>query len=295
MIDDTPIITIPRITNAPAIIQSRNPTAKQALKTMPRIHRHDTQNNTPGALPLVTKKRPDRDIKAQGCRRSPCIRVTLAPSTPFTTPSPTTFTPIPSGARQRVVTQQAINVLTIQEKVSTKRAFTPTALMDFAVMHGPTKFEHNANPMVHPVTGETISSYKKLMNNPAMAEVWQTAFGKDFGGMAQGDNKTGQKGTNAMFVMTHNEIAHVLRAGKVFTHANLVVDHRPQKEDPNRIQITAGGNLINYKEELSVRTADINTAKLHWNSVISTDEARYMCLDIGNFYLTSALKYFEYV
>ena len=45
----------------------------------------------------------------------------------------------------------------------------------------------------------------------------------------------------------------------------------------------------------SVRTADINTAKLHWNSVVSTDDARYMCLDIKNFYLTAALKYYEYM
>jgi hypothetical protein len=217
VIDDTPILTIPCITKAPAIIQSRNPTAKRALKTTPRIHRCDTQNNTPGALPLITKKRRDRDNEAQGRRRLPCIRAKLAPSTPFTTTLPTKFTPIPSGARQRVVTQQTINVLTIQEKVSTNRAFTSTALMEFAVMHGPTKFEHYANPMVHPVMGETILSYKKLMNDPVMVEVWQTAFGKDFGGMAQGDNKTGQKGTNAMFMMTHNEIAHVLRAGKVFT------------------------------------------------------------------------------
>ena len=62
--------------------------------------------------------------------------------------------------------------------------------------------------MVHPVTGQAISSYKKLMNDPATAEVWQMPFGKDFGSMCQGDNKTGQKGTNAMFVMTHNDIAH---------------------------------------------------------------------------------------
>jgi hypothetical protein len=48
--------------------------------------------------------------------------------------------------------------------------------------------------MVHPKTGETISSYKRLMHDPAMAEVWQTAFGKDFGGMAQGDEKKVRKG-----------------------------------------------------------------------------------------------------
>jgi hypothetical protein len=62
-----------------------------------------------------------------------------------------------------------------------------------------------------------------------------------------------------------------------------VVDHRPQKEDPNWIQITAMGNLVSYKGELSVRTADINMAKIHWNSVISTKGAKYMCLDIKKF------------
>jgi hypothetical protein len=50
--------------------------------------------------------------------------------------------------------------------------------------------------MIHPTTGGIISSYKRLMNDSATAEVWQTAFGKDFGGMVQGDCKTGQKETN---------------------------------------------------------------------------------------------------
>jgi hypothetical protein len=60
--------------------------------------------------------------------------------------------------------------------------------------------------MVHPITGETINSYKTLMHDPATSETWQTAFGKDFRGMIQGDNKTGQQGKNAMFVMTHDKI-----------------------------------------------------------------------------------------
>jgi hypothetical protein len=42
-------------------------------------------------------------------------------------------------------------------------------------------------------TGETITSYKKAMKDPATAEIWQTAFGKEFGGMAQGNDKTKQK------------------------------------------------------------------------------------------------------
>jgi hypothetical protein len=108
------------------------------------------------------------------------------------------------------------------------------------------------------------------MNNPATAEVWQTAFGKKFGGMVQGDNKTGQKGMNAMFIMSHNNLAHAYRKKKFFTFANPIVEYRPQKDDPNCIQITEMGNLIMYNRELSVRMADINMEKLHWNSVVST-------------------------
>jgi hypothetical protein len=33
--------------------------------------------------------------------------------------------------------------------------------------------------------------------------------------------------------------------------------------------------------------------KLHWNRVVSTANARYMCLDIKKIYLTAALEYFE--
>jgi hypothetical protein len=149
--------------------------------------------------------------------------------------------------------------------------------------------------MVHPVTGKTISSYKKLMHDPATAEVWQTAFGKNFGGMAQGDNKTGQKGTNAMFIMTHDEIAHAISEKYFFTFANPVVDYRPQKEDPHQIRILARGDLVTYDGKLSIRTADINTAKLHWNTVISTPNAKYMCLNIKKNYPTAALEYFEYM
>jgi hypothetical protein len=45
-----------------------------------------------------------------------------------------------------------------------------------------------------------------MMHDPATMEIWQTAFGKDFGSMVQGGNKTGQKGMNSIFVMTHNKI-----------------------------------------------------------------------------------------
>jgi hypothetical protein len=155
-------------------------------------------------------------------------------------------------------------------------------------------FQQVATPMVHPTTGETIRSYKQLMHDPDTAEIWQTAFGKDFGGMAQGDKKTGQKGTNSIFVMTHDQIK-LIPCTQTITYARVVMDFRPQKADLHHIRITAGGNLITYPGELWTRTADLTTSKLMWNSVLSTEGAKYMCLDIKNFYLSAPLDRYEYM
>jgi hypothetical protein len=131
--------------------------------------------------------------------------------------APATYTPISTPARQRLVTQHALNALTCYKQNHINLAFTPTDLLPPFVKNAPSHIEHLVLPMVHPVTGKTISSYQKLMHDSATAEIWQMAFGKDFGGMAQGNLKTGQKGTNAMFVMTHDDIRHVLRQGKKIT------------------------------------------------------------------------------
>ena len=67
---------------------------------------------------------------------------------------------------------------------------------------------------------------------------------------------------------------------EMFTYTNLVVNFRPQKDDPYWIQITAGGNLLTYESNASVLTTNLDMAKMHWNSIVSTANARYMCLDI---------------
>jgi hypothetical protein len=108
-------------------------------------------------------------------------------------------------------------------------------------------YAHFALPMVHPATGETITSYKLLMHDPATVEVWQTAFGKNFGSMAQGDKKTGKKGTNSVFDVTWKEIDAVKAEGAKWTYLRIVVDFRPQKDNPDQIHIAVGGNLINSK------------------------------------------------
>ena len=43
------------------------------------------------------------------------------------------------------------------------------------------------------------------------------------------------------------------------------------------------------------RTADLTTSIILWNSVISTKNARYMCLDIKNFYLCAPMERYGYI
>ena len=94
--------------------------------------------------------------------------------------------------------------------------------------------------------------------------------------------------------MKKEDIKNIPKDQKV-TYAWIVVDYRPQKKDPNRVRITAGGNLIQYPYELTTRTANLPTSKILWNSVISTPGARYMCVDIKNMYLATPMDRFEYM
>ncbi len=54
VIDESPIITLPRLTDAPPIKLTRNPTAKRDLRKTPRLHRRVTRNNLPGVTRLAT-------------------------------------------------------------------------------------------------------------------------------------------------------------------------------------------------------------------------------------------------
>jgi hypothetical protein len=133
--------------------------------------------------------------------------------------------------RHNMISQEAINFLTECVWANSPDIFTPSKLHPTAA---PTclDLKQVAMPMAHPTTGNTISSYKKLMHNPATAETWQTAFGKDFGGMAQGNKKTGRKGTNSILVMTCSKIPHIPK-DRMVTYARIIVDFHPQKADPH--------------------------------------------------------------
>ena len=75
--------------------------------------------------------------------------------------------------------------------------------------YDPIDIEHFCAPVIHPTFGKIIFKYKELTNDPETREVWITAFGKEFGGLAQGDKRTGEKGSNAILVIDCDEIRNI--------------------------------------------------------------------------------------
>eukprot|EP00804_Cyclotella_cryptica_P018668 CCRYP_007187-RC/>CCRYP_007187-RC protein AED:0.39 eAED:0.39 QI:0/0/0/1/0/0/2/0/276 len=63
----------------------------------------------------------------------------------------------------------------------------------------------------------------------------------------------------------------------------------------DRIRLTVGGNRINYPGDCGTPTADMITVKILLNSVISTLNAKFMTIDIKDFYLNTPMARPEYM
>jgi hypothetical protein len=148
--------------------------------------------------------------------------------------------------------------------------------------------KENCFGVVHLVTKQNITQYKKLQHDPDLKHHWVLAMSKEVHRLTQGKEGV-TKATNTIFFLSHKEIQCIPTICTV-TYACIVLDHRPQKEDPNRICITVGGNLINYPFELTTLTTDMVSLKLLWNSTISTKGARFAGADIKNMYFQMPLN-----
>jgi hypothetical protein len=96
------------------------------------------------------------------------------------------------------------------------------------------------------------------------------------------------------FFLSHDNISRTPKDGKI-TYAQVVIDHRPQKDDPNRVHITIGANFNDYTYEIMTQTANLVSSKTMWDSVINTPNAKFDGADIKNMYLKTPLDLYEFM
>ena len=83
--------------------------------------------------------------------------------------------------------------------------------------------------------------------------------------------------------------------GRKPTYGKIVVNKQSEKKKNHQTRLTVKGNLIDYRGDKSTATADIITAKILFNSILSTKEARLLGLDISNFSLNTPMSRYEYM
>jgi hypothetical protein len=216
-------------------------------------------------LPLQPPRVPPQQTK------TPLPRVSAPPSSPAYN----------TRSRAHTITQETI--LHLLHK--TRTPLTPRRA-------APRQFPREAlSAILDTDTGELLE-YRHLIKNPKYCTIWKNAYGKELGRLAQGIPGT-VKGTNTIVFIAHNDIPPQRR--KDVTYGRIVANYRPEKEDPYRIRLTVGGNRITYPGDCGTPTADMLTTKILLNSVISTKGARFMTIDIKDFYLNTPMVRPEYM
>ncbi len=108
-----------------------------------------------------------------------------------------------------------------------------------------------------------------------------------FGRLANGVGGRIKNPTNTIQFIHQHEVPKDQM--KNVMNGQFVCTVRPKKAEPNCTTFTVGGDRINYPGEVTTPTAEMLVAKMLFNSIISTRGARFMTMDISNFYLMTPL------
>ena len=123
------------------------------------------------------------------------------------------------------------------------------------------------------------------------AKIWGTSLSNELGRLAQGIRNI--KGNDVIdFISIKDVPSH-----KKVTYANMVCNYIPLKSDPNRVRLTVGGDKLDYFDDAASPVATLLKTKLLLNSLISdsTKGARFMTIDIKDFFLQTFMKDAEYM
>jgi hypothetical protein len=132
-------------------------------------------------------------------------------------------------------------------------------------------------------TGNLLE-YHHLMKHPKYTDAWLKSFRTEIQCLVTT--------TETIFFKSKEEVPTDCR--KDITYGRSVCTYRSEEIDPYHTRTTMGDNLINYPDDCGTSTADLLTVKLLLNSFIYTDNAKFMTVDIKDFYLMTPMKRYEY-
>jgi hypothetical protein len=146
-----------------------------------------------------------------------------------------------------------------------------------------------SNAVISPDTGKSLK-HSELITLLRYKIRWMRSTANEIGRLAQG-LKSGVKGTNTIRFIRRTDVP----PGRKATYGSFVVDIKTHKEENERKRLTVGGDQLEYQGDKFTRTACLTTSKVLFNSTISTPGAKFLVIDIKNFYLNTPLERYEYM
>ena len=98
-------------------------------------------------------------------------------------------------------------------------------------------------------------------------------------------------GTNTVFFIEKSTTPQ----GRNVTYTQMVAYIRPTKSEVNCVRVTVGGNRLNFPGATTTHCAGLTTIKCLLNNTISTPGARFMTLEIKDFYYGTAMARYKYM
>ena len=193
-----------------------------------------------------------------------------------------------SAKETRVVSRPQQNVATQPRAVITKIKIP--ALPSMETFKNAWEQANRKEIVNHIFENDKKLTIDKLLEGPTK-NTWLKSLDNELGRLSDGFNHI--KGTNTIAFIYKHQVPE----NKKVTYANMVCDYRPLKEEKYRVRLTVGGDKLVCEFDVASPAASILEAKVLINSVISDANkgARFLTLDIKDFFLCSHLKDPEYM
>ena len=244
---DTPVVTA-----SSSISKSLSP-ASSTVAPVPRVEKSQeipqeipAVSKIPAALPRVGNPRPSSSP------RVPSQQYTVAP-------------PTSRAAR------------CIPHKYQRHMGINPTAFKSLP-QFSQAYFLKSINHIYHKDTGKKMT-LRALLKDPSTTEIWSQSASNEFGRLMDG-NGYGVIGTQAMSMIKPAAIPR----DQAITYASMVCDYGPLKHEAYRCRLVVGGDKLPYASDSAAPAANLIESKILFNSVISTKGAKFMTIDISNFF-----------
>jgi hypothetical protein len=140
-----------------------------------------------------------------------------------------------------------------------------------------------ASAVLDDKTGNLLE-YHHLLKHPKYKDVWSRSFGTEIQRLPTT--------TKTIAFMSKDIIPQNRR--KDITYRQIVCNYCSEKKDPNHTRINMGRNLINYLDDCGRPTSDLLTVKIMFNSGISMPNAKFMAINIKEFYIMTPMDQYKY-